>query len=78
MKIKLGWKDPDGPEEYIHDFVAKNTPRLQEITDRAEWRRAYEEEMEELKEKLYRILGSLEYLTIEVDLEAETVKVLKR
>jgi hypothetical protein len=62
MKFKITYKTPDAVEYALRDA------RIEPGSD--EW--------DEQEEALLHILGSSEYLTVEVDTETGTVEVVKR
>ncbi len=67
MKMRITYKSPDAlhyaVEDAMQDFQGDKYDRR--------------EKQEELMEQLLEVLGDTEYLTVEVDTEAKTVKVVK-
>lgn len=74
MKIQLTLKDPDGVYDSIEDFIEDNIP---EVLSDEEKESLKEERREKLNTQLSKFIKFGEYITIEIDLDANTSKVLE-
>lgn len=76
MKIKITMKDPDGVFDSVKEAVQREVEKLQLPEDEAE--SLIELRTEKTNKLLRKWFESGEYLTVEVDTEAETCTVEER
>jgi hypothetical protein len=77
MKIRVTFKDPDGPSDCIEEAVKASVQEMG-LADQDEAEAVYETRLEKVREKVRRWLECMEYITVEFDLEADTATVVKR
>lgn len=75
MKIRVTFKDPDGPADCINEAVMDSV-KEQGITDDDEFEAIVEARLEKVKKVTGKFFQYGEYVQIEVDTEAGTAIVL--
>jgi hypothetical protein len=76
MKIKLTFKDPDGVSCSIDDAVNKSVAEVTGISE-DEREELKETRREQIEDAIKAFVEYSEYVTIEIDTETGTAKVLK-
>lgn len=77
MKIKVTYKDPDGPYESLKDAAYESLKEIIFGLSNKEAVRLIQDRTDEMYQTLVETVGSSEYITIEIDTETKTAVVLK-
>ncbi len=76
MKLRVTFKDPDGPADCIDEAIREEVGKLKLDGDEEE--AVFEVRREKLKKKLAKWLPYMEYVTIEFDTDAGTATVVPK
>lgn len=76
MKFNVTMKDPDGVSESVKVAVEKSVKAIEGLSE-SEREKIIESRTEEVNEALSKWFSGGEYLTVEIDTEAETAVVVE-